>query len=217
MRSVAVIGRKGGSGKTTIAIHLAIGLHLRGRTTILADTDPQHSSIEVLKARRDAGPEAVASSGAKLFALKTAATRSGVDALVIDTPAVLEEEVVHAVVLSDLAVLVVRPTFLDLAAAVRTSDIVRRLRKPALVVLNQAPAARGAVEPPAVKRSREALQFLKLPVAPVVVRARAAYQTLLETGQSAEESPLDPIAAQEMREFCAFIDRFAFGVRKDVG
>ena len=31
MRSVAVIGRKGGSGKTTIAVHLAIGLHLRGQ------------------------------------------------------------------------------------------------------------------------------------------------------------------------------------------
>ena len=69
MRSVAVIGRKGGSGKTTIAVHLAIGFHRRGRRTVLADADPQRSSIEVLKARTAPGPEAIATSGAKLFAL----------------------------------------------------------------------------------------------------------------------------------------------------
>jgi len=214
MRSIAVIGRKGGSGKTTLAVQLAIGLHLRGRATVLADSDPQRSSIEVLKARAGPGPESVASSGAKLFALKTNLMRTGVDALVIDTPAVLEEEVVSAVVLSDLALLVVRPTFLDLAAAVRTSDIVRRLRRPGLVVLNQAPVARENVEPPVVKRSIQALNLLKLPVAPVVVRARAAYQSVLETGRSAEELTAESVAAQEMTAFCDFIDRFAFGGRR---
>ncbi len=214
MRSVAVIGRKGGSGKTTIAVHLAIGFHRRGRRTVLADADPQHSSIEVLKGRRQAGPEAIVTSGPKLFALQTAITRCGVEALVIDTPAVLEEEVAHAVVLSDLALLVVRPTFLDLAAAVRTSDIIRRLRKPGLVVLNQAPVARENVEPPLVKRSIEALRLLRLPVAPVVVRSRAAYQTVLETGGSAEELASETVAGEEMAALCAFVDRLVFGVAK---
>jgi chromosome partitioning protein len=214
MRTVAVIGRKGGSGKTTIAVHLALGFHLRGRKTVLADADPQRSAIEVLKARGRPGPETVATAGPKLFALKTAAMRAGVEALVIDTPAVLEEEVAHAVVLSDLALLVVRPTFLDLAAAVRTSDIIRQLRKPGLVVLNQAPVARENIEPPLVKRSIEALRLLRLPVAPTVVRARAAYQTVLESGASAEELAPETVAAQEMTAFCAFIDRFAFEGRK---
>ncbi|MDR3511474.1 MAG: AAA family ATPase [Caulobacteraceae bacterium] len=213
MRSIAVIGRKGGSGKTTVAVHLAIGLHLRGRRTILADADPQRSSIEVLRGREGGGPEPVASSGPKLFALKTASMRAGLDALVIDTPAVLEDEVAHAVVLSDVALLVVRPTFLDLAAAVRTSDIIRRLRKPGLVVLNQAPIARGQVEPPLVKRSVEALKLLRLPLAPVIIRSRAAYQSVLETGRSAEELDGESMAAQEMRELCAFVDRFVFGGR----
>jgi chromosome partitioning protein len=214
MKSVAVIGRKGGSGKTTLSLHLAIGFERRGRKTILADADPQQSSMEVLKARRGEGPEVIASSGPKLFALKTAALRAGAQALVIDTPAVLEEEVAHAVVLSDLALLVVRPTFLDLAAAVRTSDIIRRLRKPGLVVLNQAPAARENIEPALVKRSIEALGMLRLPVAPVVLRARLAYQTALESGRSAEELVPETVANREMTAFCDFIDRFVFGTRR---
>jgi cellulose biosynthesis protein BcsQ len=43
MRAIAVIARKGGSGKTTVAIHMAIVAHLRGRQALLADSDPQRS------------------------------------------------------------------------------------------------------------------------------------------------------------------------------
>jgi len=211
MRTVAVVGRKGGSGKTTIAAHLAVGFVLRGRRTILADADPQRSAIEVFRGRSEPGPELIATSGSKLFTLKTAAMSSGADALVIDTPAVLEDETAKAVVLSDLSLLVVRPTFLDLSAAVRTSSIIRQLRRPGLVILNQAPAPREAVEPPIVKRAIEALELLRLPIAPVVIRSRAAYQTVMESGRSAEELAAETIAAQEMRELCAFIDRFVFG------
>ena len=211
MRTVAVVGRKGGSGKTTIAAHLAVGLVLRGRKTILADADPQYSAIEVFKGRDGPGPELIATSGSKLFTLKTAAMNSGADALIIDTPAVLEDETAKAVVLSDLSLLIVRPTFLDLSAAVRTSSIIRQLRRPGLVVLNQAPASREGIEPPIVKRAIEALDLLRLPIAPVVIRARAAYQTVMETGRSAEELTAETTAAQEMRELCAFIDRFVFG------
>ena len=167
--------------------------------------------MEVLGARRDAGPRPIASTGLKLFALQTDAVRGGADALIIDTPAVLEDEVIHSVALSNLAILVVRPTFLDLTAVVRTSNIIRQLKKPGLVLLNQAPVAREAVEPPAVKRAIEALHLLKLPVVPVVVRSRTAYQTVLETGCSAEELASEPVAAREMGELCAFIDRFTFG------
>ena len=215
MRTIAVIGRKGGCGKTTIAVHLAIGLHLRGCATVLADTDPQRSVMDVFKGRRAPGPEVVATAAPKLFALQLALARSRTDAMVIDTPAVLEEEVAQSVVLADLALLILRPTFLDLAAAVRTSEIIRRLRKPGLVVLNQAPVAREAVEPPAVTRTIEALRLLKLPVAPAIIRSRAPYQSVVESGQSAEELGGDPAAAKEMRTLCDFVHRFAFAARGD--
>jgi len=209
-----VIGRKGGCGKTTIAVHLAIGLHLRGRATVLADTDPQRSAIDVFKGRKEPGLGVVVSSAAKLFTLQLTMARAQHEALVIDTPAVLEEDIAQAVVLADLALLVVRPTFLDLAAAARTSEIIRRLRKPGLVVLNQAPVARGSVEAPQVARAIEALRLLQLPVAPTVIRARASYQSVVETGRSVEELNGEPLSAVEMRAFCDFVHRFAFAPRK---
>ena len=216
MRTIAVIGLKGGSGKTTVATHIALAAHLRGLKTLLADVDPQHSSTDVLKARTGEGPKCVNASGANLFAAQIAAVGAGLDTMIIDTAAGAVEEVGQAIVLADLSILVVRPTLLDLAALVRTVDVIRRLKKPALVVVNQAPPARDGVEPPVVKRALRALEFMRLPVAPTILRSRAIYQTVLESGRSAEEG-WDETAAKEIAELWAFINRLALGQRDDDG
>jgi chromosome partitioning protein len=211
MRTIAVIARKGGSGKSTVAVHMAIAAHLRGRKTLLADSDPQCSSTVVLKARRGPGPDVTETSGAKLFAVQMAALRAGVDALVIDTAAGAEDELAHAIVLADLSLLVIRPTFLDFAAALRTSDVMRRLHKPGVIVLNQAPVSRVGGEPPLVKKAHEALRLMRLPVAPAILRSRAAYQSALETGCSAEETAPGSPAATEVGLLWDFVERLAFG------
>ena len=213
MRSIAVIARKGGSGKTTVAVHLALAAHLRGLSTTVADTDPQGSTSEVLRVRAGPGPRLVASTGEGLRQVQAEANAAGTQALIIDTPAASEGEIAHAIALSNLAILVIRPTFLDLAASIQTAQILRQLRKPGLIVLNQAPTARGGVEPPAVKRALEALQLMRLPVIPTILRSRVGYQTALATGRSAEELEPGGPAARELADFWAFIDRFAFSER----
>jgi cellulose biosynthesis protein BcsQ len=66
MRTIAVIARKGGSGKSTVALHIALAAHLRGRKVLLADTDAQRSATHTLKGRLAAGPALADTSGAKL-------------------------------------------------------------------------------------------------------------------------------------------------------
>jgi chromosome partitioning protein len=212
MRTIAVIALKGGSGKTTVAAHVALAAHLRGLKTLVADTDPQRSATEVLRARDGGGPTCVGAIGSSLFAAQIAAVGSGMDTMVVDTAAGAAEDVAQAVVVADFSLLVVRPTLMDIAAAVRTVDIIRRLRKPAMVVVNQAPVARDGVEPPSVKRAMRALELLRLPVVPTLLRSRAIYQSALETGRSAEES-YDVNAAREIAALWAFIERFTFGKR----
>ena len=216
MRTIAVIARKGGSGKSTVAVHVALAAHLGGRRVLLADTDAQRSASQVLKGRQGDGPELAETTGGKLFSLQSASVRAGVDLMVVDTPAVVEEEIAHAIVAADLCLLVIRPTFLDLAAAIQTAEIVRRLRKPGLVVLNQAPSPRAGVEAPSVKRSLEALKLLRLPVVPTVLRARMAYQSAFETGRSTEEVDALGEAGREIADLWTFVDGFLFGRRAPV-
>ena len=206
MRTLAVIALKGGSGKTTVATHLALAAHLRGLKTMLVDIDPQASSHEVLSARQAPGPECVTSTGPKVMAAQLAAVGLKTDLLIIDTPAGVVEDVSEAIVLADAAVMVVRPTLLDIAALARTLAIVRKLRKPSTVIVNQAPVAREGVEAPVVKRALRALEYMRLPVAPVIVRARSVYQTALESGRSAEEMP-DQVAAREIGALWDYVDK----------
>jgi chromosome partitioning protein len=206
MRTVAIIARKGGSGKTTLAVHLAMASYLRGRKTLLADIDPQRSSTAVLKGRVDPGPEWIESAGPKLFALQVASQREDVDTLFIDTANGEEHELGHAIVLADLSLLVVRPTFLDIAAAVRASEIFHRLGKVGVIVVNQAPVMRQGIEPPAVRKALRALALLGLEIAPVVVRYRSAYQWALDTGRSVEELSTEQPASQEIKSLWTWVE-----------
>ncbi|HTX51074.1 MAG TPA: AAA family ATPase [Caulobacteraceae bacterium] len=213
MRTIAVIARKGGSGKTTVATNLAIAAHRRGLKTVLADSDRQRSAVDVLKGRRQGdGPTIVETESRGLFQLQVSSLRAGVEALVIDTPAGEEDELAHAIVLADVSVLVVRPTLLDFAALIRTLRVIRHLRKRALVVLNQAPPKRAGVEPPAVRKAQEALRLLRLPVSPAILRTRAAYQSALERGCSAEEQTGDVAAAIEIGDLWLSVQQFAADV-----
>jgi chromosome partitioning protein len=212
MKNIAVIARKGGSGKTTVAVNLAIAAHRRGYAVELADTDPQGSSSEVLKARKADGPQVVQTTGEALHAGRHKPCGL-VNLRVLDTPAAAEDCIGHAIALAQVSVLVVRPTFLDLAATLQTAQILRRLRRPGLILLNQAPVPRGGIEPPAVKRALDALRLMQLPVLPMILRSRAAYQTSLALGCSVEELGAGP-AADEIDQLWAYLERFALGARR---
>jgi len=197
MRTVAVVARKGESGKTTLAVHLALAAYLGRRHVLVADADGQGSAAEVLKPRGDFGPTVAPTTGRDLCGLQRQAVRDDVDLMVIDTAAGLEESLSHAIVLADLTLLIVRPTFLDIAAAVQSLQVIGRLKRSARIVLSQAPVAREGVEPPAVKRTLEIFRQMRIPVLPAIVRARSVYQTAMERGCAVQEiEPRGPAARE---------------------
>lgn len=198
MKTIVVTSRKGGVGKTTLALNLALAAFGGGAKVLLADIDPQRSATDALKARTRPGPALVETTAGKLFQLHMAAGREGVDLMVIDTPSTPEAEVALAMNIADLCVLVSRPNFLDVASVVRSSEAVRRLGRTGVVVLNQAPPSRKGVEPPAVLRAIEALRFGGLPLASVGLRSRTVYQAAIAHGVSVAEWDANSTAAREI-------------------
>ncbi len=180
---------------------------------MIADIDPQRSTTDALKARNAPGPTLMDINAGKLFQTKATASYSGYDYLIVDTPAAPEADVLQAVQAADLCILVCRPSFLDIASLARSTEAVRRLGKRGLVLLNQAPAKRMGEESAAVVQAVQALRFCGLPIAPIGLRARAAYQHAVARGLSACEWAPDDVAAQEVQRLWDHIESLMFNAQ----
>ena len=206
LRTIAVLSGKGGTGKTTLSLNLAVAAQRRGQMALVADADPQRSAALALKTRRRPGPGLVETGGPKLMQLRRAAAREGAELLVIDSAPGPEADVVAAAMAADLCIVVTRPSFLDIATALSTAEIVRRVGGRGLTVLNQAPSAREGREPPLVEKAFEALRFVGLPVCPVVLRARVAFQGAIAHGLGVEEWAPGSAAAGEVAGLWAYVE-----------
>ena len=57
MKTIAIISQKGGSGKTTLGVHLAVCAELNGKNTVIIDLDPQASAATWKRSRKDETPD----------------------------------------------------------------------------------------------------------------------------------------------------------------
>jgi chromosome partitioning protein len=196
VKTLTVMSRKGGAGKTTVAVNLTLAARAMGVKAVLADADPLRSASEVLRDREEASSLLFETSASKLFALTEACRRSGAELLIIDTPAAPEADVAEAVKVADLCL-----------AVARSVAIIQRLGRDGVIVLNQCAPARHAVEPPAVLKAFEALRFAGLPVSPVALRSRVIYQTAFAQMRSVLEIDAEGAASAEVRELFTHVWR----------
>lgn len=198
MRTLAVLSQKGGTGKTTVAVHLAVAAWAGQRRVLLADLDPQRSAAEWRRVRAGNGPGLIESKPGALFVAQQAASRAGVDLMVLDTRPAGDTDTAEAIRAADLCLVVLRPSFFDLKATQRMVEMTDAMNKPALFLLNQAPLRRGEREPPAVLETIAALCQRGLVLAPVGLRSRAAYQAAVAKGMTTPESHPGSPAAREI-------------------
>jgi chromosome partitioning protein len=193
MKTVAITSQKGGTGKTTTAVHLATAATLAGYDAVVIDLDPQGSASTWGDDRGEAAPEVISGQATRLNVLLESAAREGFDLVVIDTGPAADSAARRSAELADLVLIPCRPSAFDLKAIRTTLDLVEATRTPAFVVLNAAPIRSRAVD-----EARDVVTGLEGKVAPVVICQRAAYGHSVIAGHTAQEFEPEGKAAEEI-------------------
>ncbi|OYX43055.1 MAG: cobyrinic acid a,c-diamide synthase [Rhodobacterales bacterium 32-67-9] len=140
---IAVVQQKGGSGKTTLAVNLAVNCLKRGMTVALLDTDPQGSLGRWFMTRRErlgvAGVE-FSTSSAWGVSYECEKLKKTADIVIVDTPPKVDADLRPALREADLVLVPVASSHVDLWATEGVLDLAARERKRAWMVLNRARA-----------------------------------------------------------------------------
>ncbi len=193
---ITVAQQKGGAGKTTLAINLAVGLMRAGLRVAVLDTDPQGSLGRWFMTRREvlADPGlAFATASAWGVGYECEKLRGEADVVIVDTPPKADSDLRPALREADLVLIPVASSHVDLWATEGVLDLARRSGKPALIVLNRARArTRLGAE------VAEAARALDAEVAPAQIANRVLYAQSLGEGMAALEAGASPAVRDEM-------------------
>ena len=83
MRTIAVAGAKGGVGKTTLAVHLAVAAVQQGRDVVLVDADPQLSAVRWSERRSSSEPVVLGRAVSQLAAEMERIAGFGADVAIV--------------------------------------------------------------------------------------------------------------------------------------
>jgi chromosome partitioning protein len=194
MKTIALLSQKGGTGKTTLTLHLAVAAERRGQSVAVIDLDPQASSAGWKDSRAGESPVVVPIPHSRLPQALETAKAAGATLALIDTAPHSEGAAMAAARAADLVLIPCRAGILDLRAIGTTAEVVKLTGKVAFVVLNAVPPRATNM----LADAREAVTVHGLEVAPMAIQQRAAFAHALIAGQTAEEYEPEGKAAEEV-------------------
>ena len=201
MKTLAVLSQKGGTGKTTLALHLAVAAEQSGHATAVIDLDPQSSAAGWAESRSADGLTVAIAHAPRLPSILAAAAHSGAALAILDTAPHSQGDALAAAQAADFILIPCRPGILDLRAIGATVQIASLAGKPAAVVLNACPAQGRAL----ADEAAQAVSGYGIEVAPVRLVQRAAFAHSLAAGQTAQEYEPNGKAAEEVTRLYEWI------------
>lgn len=183
MPVIALVGNKGGAGKTTLSVNLAAGL-AKQKSAILVDADPQGSALQ-WNAFNDSNDAITVLEAGDELKTQLAELTHKYDYVIVDCPpSVHAPQTIKVLEICDLALIPVQPSPVDLWATVHTEKAVQDAQQTntnlqAVLVINQL-ESRTTLS----RLVRDALSEISLPVAKTALRRRAIFRNSVLEGKN---------------------------------
>lgn len=213
MYIIAVVAEKGGVGKTTLALDLAVTATRKGCRVAILDVDQQATASKWTDRRTEEYPWVVPTHASRLNAGIAEAKAEGIDFIVIDTAPHSSSDAAEAARLADVVMTPVEPHLYAMETMSKLAQLLKIVGNSSyFAVINKAPTQGREGEVAA-----QDIEQQGFPVAPVIVHLRAAHRHAGNLGKVAAEYEPNGKAAQETLRLYAYTINFVDNKRRKEG
>lgn len=199
MKVISVLNQKGGSGKTTIATHIASLIQNKGNSVILVDSDPQGSARDWSAVNED-NPVTVIGIDRPTIDRDLKAI-PGKEFIVIDGAPQASDLAISAIKASDFILIPVQPSPYDIWA---TSDLVDLVKQRIEMTDGKLKAAfvvsRAITGTKIGNEINEALEEYDLPILKTRITQRISYPNSAASGKTVFDIEPNGEASKEMNK-----------------
>ena len=195
---ISLVNQKGGVGKTTIAVNLAGCLSEKGHGVTLVDADPQGSVLQWHSISNDHPFQVEHAPSAALLGNRKALLKKK-DHVIIDAPPAMGEITRAILAVSDLAIIPIAPSPLDIWSSKETVSLLPEAKKHNRNITAKLLICRKIVGTRIGKEAREALETYGMNLFATEISQRVAFVEAMISGRSVLEYAPHSEAAKEIR------------------
>jgi chromosome partitioning protein len=204
MFTISVLGQKGGVGKTTIALGLAVAAAQSGHAVAVIDLDPQATASKWKDRRSEDNPAVISAQASRLMPAMEAARGMGVEFAIIDSAGRSDDSAMAAARAADVILIPTRTSIVELETLPQVADLLRVAHSlpRAFVVLNALHPSTGAA---GIAEARQVLEHMYgFRSCPVHLCQRSAYSEAMVSGSTPQERDPEGKAGQELSRLFRF-------------
>ena len=196
---ITISQQKGGSGKTTLAVHLALAfIKYHNLKVAVIDTDPQGSLGKwfMIRTEKKVSNENLTFKTASLWGAQyeSKTLKKDHDIVIIDTPPKIESDARPSIESADLVLIPVAASHVDFWATGAIVEIAKKANKKILIQIN-----RSSQRSKLISKTNEFIKSLDLSATKTIIGNRQIFAASMGEGKTAVEKQKKSNAVEEIK------------------